>query len=29
MEVRGGGSNPLSPTIYVNPVIELADFRFP
>jgi hypothetical protein len=24
-----GGSNPLSPTIYFNPVIELADFHFP
>ena len=24
-----GGSNPLSPTNYLNPVIELADFRFP
>jgi hypothetical protein len=23
-----GGSNPLSPTNYVNPVIELASFRF-
>ena len=24
-----GGSNPLSPTIYFNPVIELANFHFP
>ncbi len=24
-----GGSNPLSPTNYLNPVIELASFRFP
>jgi hypothetical protein len=24
-----GGSNPLSPTNYRNPVIELASFRFP
>ena len=24
-----GGSNPLSPTIYLNPIFELADFLFP
>jgi hypothetical protein len=24
-----GGSNPLSPTNYLNPVIELASFLFP
>jgi hypothetical protein len=23
-----GGSNPLSPTNYLNPIIELASFRF-